>query len=56
MQVEAGIIPESSMQRLDWMYTDRNAQSKDDQTAEEFLLGKPIDKIKEAQPPPVDQQ
>ena len=25
MQVEAGIIPESSLQRLDWMYTDRTA-------------------------------
>lgn len=26
MQVEAGIIPESSLQRLEWMYADRNAQ------------------------------
>lgn len=24
-QVEAGMIPESSLQRLDWMYQDRNA-------------------------------
>jgi len=25
-QVEAGIIPASTLQRLDWMYSDRNAQ------------------------------
>jgi hypothetical protein len=25
MQVEAGMIPESCLQRLDWMYQDRNA-------------------------------
>ena len=42
MQVEAGMIPASSLQRLDWMYQDRTAQNKD---AEEFLLGKPINKI-----------
>lgn len=47
MQVEAGIIPASSLQRIEWMYTDRNAQSKDEQTAEEFLMGKPIDKVNE---------
>ena len=43
MQVEAGIIPASSLQRLDWMYSDRQANQEKD--AEEFLLGKPIEKI-----------
>jgi len=42
MQVEAGMIPKSCLQRLDWMYQDRNAAQQDNQDSEAFLLGKPV--------------
>jgi len=41
LQVTAGLIPESRLQRLDWMYQGPDASS-DITTAEEYLLGKPI--------------
>ena len=45
-QVEAGIIPESTLNRLDWMYIDNRAQLNQKST-EEYLTGKPVDKIEE---------
>lgn len=39
--IEQGMIPESSLQRLDWMYQD--ISKRDENLAEEFLMGKPID-------------
>jgi len=32
---------------MDWMYTDRIAMAADEKTAEEYLLGKPINKIED---------
>lgn len=41
LQVEAGLIPSSHLQRLDWMYQGPDMTSNIS-TAEEFLLGKPL--------------
>jgi hypothetical protein len=41
MQVEAGLIPASHLQRLDWIYQAPETTSNIT-TAEEFLLGKPL--------------
>jgi hypothetical protein len=41
MQVEAGLIPASHLQRLDWIYQAPECTSNIT-TAEEFLLGKPL--------------
>ena len=45
--MEAGLIPASTLERLDWMYSDRNAANggADQQTAEEYLMGKPVEKV-----------
>jgi hypothetical protein len=48
MQVEAGMIPESNLQRLEWMYNDRSSMQK---TNEDYLLGKPVNHIE-----PIDAQ
>ena len=40
LQVEAGLIPASHLQRMEWMY---NAAQSKLTTAEEYLLGKPIE-------------
>lgn len=41
LQVDAGLIPESHLQRLDWMYQGPETRT-DITTAEEYLIGKPI--------------
>jgi hypothetical protein len=46
MQVEAGLIPSSHLQRLDWIYQGPECASNIT-TAEEFLLGKPLKDEKE---------
>ena len=46
MQVEAGLIPESHLKRLDWIYQGTE-HANDVVTAEEYLLGK---KVKEEKP------
>jgi hypothetical protein len=46
MQVEAGLIPSSHLQRLDWIYQGPECSSNIT-TAEEFLLGKPLKDEKE---------
>jgi len=46
LQVDAGLIPASHMQRLDWLYQGPEC-NKDITTAEEFLIGKPLDKPEE---------
>ena len=40
IQVEQGIIPASSLNQIEWMYQDRSAFNKSEQTAEDYLLGK----------------
>ena len=42
LQVREGIIPQSSLTQIEWMYQDRSAFNKDEKTAEEFLLGKEV--------------
>ena len=42
LQVKEGIIPQSSLTQIEWMYQDRSAFNKDEKTAEEFLLGKEV--------------
>ena len=42
MQVKEGIIPESSLTQIEWMYQDHSAFNKDEKTAEEYLLGKEV--------------
>ena len=42
MQVKEGIIPQSSLTQIEWMYQDRSAFNKDEKTAEEYLLGKEV--------------
>ena len=42
LQVKEGIIPQSSLTQIEWMYQDRSAFNKDEKTAEEFLLGKSV--------------
>ena len=42
LQVKEGIIPQSSLTQIEWMYQDRSAFIKDEKTAEEFLLGKEV--------------
>lgn len=42
IQVQQGIIPESSLSMIEWMYQDRAAFNKSEQTAEEYLLGKEV--------------
>ena len=44
LQAKMGIIPQSSLQRIDWMYQDRSAQNNGN-NAEDFLLGKPVKEI-----------
>jgi len=46
MQVEAGLIPVSHLQRLDWIYQAPECTSNIT-TAEEFLLGKPLKEEKQ---------
>lgn len=41
LQIDAGLIPASHMQRLDWLYQGPEC-NKDITTAEEFLIGKPL--------------
>ena len=41
LQVEAGIIPESSLQKIEWMYSERNPANNAN-SAEDYLLGKTI--------------
>ena len=47
----AKIIPESSLQKIDWMYQDRSAAQNNPQantqTAEEYLLGKSVKDLKD---------
>lgn len=48
IQIREGIIPESSLQRLDWMYQDRSAANQQAQAAndaERFLLGESVKKL-----------
>jgi hypothetical protein len=45
IQVEAGLIPESQLGRMDWMYQAPDSNDKI-QTAEDFLLGKPVEDVK----------
>ena len=40
LQVEAGLIPKSHLQRLDWMYEGGAIKNN---TSEEYLLGKPLE-------------
>ena len=40
MQIESGLIPKSHLNRLDWMYEGGAIKNT---TAEEYLLGKPVD-------------
>ncbi len=40
--MQQGLIPESSMNMIDWMYQDRAAFNKSEATAEEYLLGKMV--------------
>jgi hypothetical protein len=40
--VQQGLIPESSLNMIDWMYQDRAAFNKSEVTAEEYLLGKSV--------------
>ncbi len=47
------MIPASSLQRLDWMYQDRNASMAQKDT-EEYLLGKPINQIDQQEKDQVD--
>ena len=42
LQVKEGIIPQSCLTQIEWMYQDRSAFNKDEKTAEEFLLGKEV--------------
>ena len=42
LQVREGIIPQSSLTQIEWMYQDRSAFNKDEKTAEEYLLGKEV--------------
>ena len=44
IQIKEGTIPESSLQRLDWMYQDRSAQNQANQAnqAEKYLLGETV--------------
>jgi len=42
--VEAGIIPESSLQKIEWMYQGGTSQNKGN-SAEDFLLGKPVKEL-----------
>jgi len=42
LQVKEGIIPQSSLSQIEWMYQDRSAFNKDEKTAEEYLLGKEV--------------
>ena len=42
IQVQQGLIPESSLNMIEWMYQDRSAYNKTEQTAEEYLLGKEV--------------
>ena len=42
IQVEQGLIPESSMNMIEWMYQDKTAFNKSEATAEEYLLGKTV--------------
>ena len=42
LQVKEGIIPQSSLTQIEWMYQDRSAFNKDEKTAEEYLLGKSV--------------
>ena len=57
LQVKEGIIPQSSLTQIEWMYQDRSAFNKDEKTAEEYLLGKEVtekDMSKVAAPVSVD--
>eukprot|EP01066_Platyproteum_vivax_P011910 Platyproteum_vivax@DN5406_c0_g1_i1.p1 len=38
LQADSGIIPQSSLERLDWMY-EFSSDKKDEQTREQYLLG-----------------
>ena len=42
IQVQQGLIPESSLNMIEWMYQDRAAFNKSEATAEEYLLGKQV--------------
>eukprot|EP01017_Pseudomicrothorax_dubius_P028766 TRINITY_DN3442_c0_g1_i4.p1 TRINITY_DN3442_c0_g1~~TRINITY_DN3442_c0_g1_i4.p1 ORF type:complete len:393 (-),score=129.17 TRINITY_DN3442_c0_g1_i4:175-1353(-) len=41
LQVEAGLIPRSHLERMDWMY-EGGSKVRDDRETEQFLLGKPV--------------
>ena len=41
MQVDAGLIPKSHLDRLEWMY-DVGRLEQQQKSAEEYLLGKPV--------------
>lgn len=45
LQVEAGFIPKSHLDRMEWMYDWGNKLTENQKTAEEFLLGKAIDPV-----------
>jgi hypothetical protein len=45
MQVEAGLIPKSHLQRLDWMYEGGAIKNT---SSEEYLLGKPVNESETA--------
>lgn len=45
IQIKEGIIPASSLQRLDWMYQDRTAANQGSNDSEKFLLGEAVKTI-----------
>lgn len=49
-QVGAGMLPESSLNKMDWMYNHESLE-KNKNIAEEYLLGKPVEGVPSVQPP-----
>lgn len=43
LQVEAGFIPRSHLDRMEWMYDWGNKLTEGQKTNEEYLLGKAVD-------------
>ena len=43
LQVEAGFIPKSHLDRMEWMYDWGHKLTENQKSNEEYLLGKPID-------------
>ena len=45
MQVEAGLLPKSELDKISWMYDVHTMPENQTNNAENYLLGKPVDKL-----------